>query len=319
MKGLEARALVPGLCLMPTIWVFLVVLQSQGSFTPAWAFALATFLIVGVDLPHQVWTALRAKRLLIEGRLSSKEMSSVVVLWLAGGLACAFASPTLAFSLLAYFTIHHNVRQQLGLLARFRSGIPWIERTSEWCLWFAMWLGVVYWHISPIAPGFISPGDLFTFPNALNREGVRTAACAFGALALALEGFSALQRRNRGSISHARVLVTLSSILPWVLAITVYEDRLLFGIANVLGHSIPYFALIENSGDRISSAPGLVSLFLYAAAMFAAYGYLVMPVRSDSLAPEAIVRVVACLVLLLPLVHYFADAVLWRSWRESRA
>lgn len=323
IRAREERAILPALLLMPLCWVGLVVWRaggggsgdsSEGVVSSASVTLVAAWMILGVDLPHQFWSTFRSKSLLETGRLHGSELFPVVGLWLVAGIVSGMIGTQAAFMILAYFTIHHNVRQQLGLLARYRRSNGPVSQWSERLVWAAMWLGVLYWHVSPIAPGLLAYGDLLVVPGALPPDVVGLAALFVAGAALVLE---VIQARQSGWV---RPLLVLSSVLPWVVAIVVFRDHFLFGAANVLAHSAPYLALVEYQGDRAKAFPMLPALLAYvgAVALAAAYLHLTADRSSVDLSHGAGWSAALALVVLLPLLHYFSDAVVWRGSRDWR-
>ena len=326
--GYESRSLVPALFVMPLFFCLAVFFSSADHSLSAALPLAAPFLILAVDLPHQIWTPFRARDLLMQGRLSLSELSPVFYLWLAAGIAAACVSTVSAFTVLAYFTIHHNVRQQAGWLARSQTHHDIWEKISKSALQASMVLGVLYWHVAPIAPGFLVSGDLFYFKNALSPELVRMGAIVCGFLTLAIELF-----RIRQNTGVERFLVVIGSLLPWVVAITLLQDRLLFGLTNILVHSLPYIAAVEIQRQPLKKQHSYRWIFIYMMGLMYAWSYtscgasiandLFSAKKLDSgidiFHPiELFNRIAASLVVLLPLLHYFSDSLLWRSHREHR-
>lgn len=284
-------------------------------------------LVVAVDVAH-VWSTLwrtwldPAERARHAGWLWALPMVALVATTLTTVLA-----PARFWTLLAYVAVFHFVRQQLGfaMIYRARAGLAGHDlggRVERWAIQAVCLTAIVGWHVVG------RPFSWFTADDFVQPWPAWTLALAGGATTVLVVAHVAL-RLGSGRPNPGGDLWFAATALNWLAGIGLARSDLGFTLANVLGHGIPYLALVWHTARPLpdgTGAPGLRGGVGAALALFLAVPlglalaeelawdfavwqeYLPAPALPDWVAPAATA------VLAVPqLTHYLLDGVVWRA------
>lgn len=179
--------------------------------------------------------------------------------------ALVFVAATMLFAVdalwfwraLAYLAAWHFVRQQYGFLALYRRRAGErgrVERSFDAAvLHLAMLHPLLYWH-SHLPRRFVwfVDGDFVPVPWPMLAS-LTGALLAAGLLAFVAKEI-ALAARGRAP-SLGKMLVLFSTAATWWVGIVHFDSDYAFTVTNVLGHGIPYVALVWTYGRRRPSRP----------------------------------------------------------------
>jgi hypothetical protein len=212
--------------------------------SPEWVWIAAVLL---VDVAH-VWstafvTYLRPSEL---GRHPERYWLIPGAGWALGVVLYALGGAALFWRCLAYLAVFHFVRQQYGWMALYRARARDRGRLGAVidgaAIYAATLYPLVWWHAHlPRRFDWFLPGDFAAgLPIAVaDAAGVLYAACLAAYLARA-----SLQAWRRAAIAWGKHLLLLGTAATWYAGIVLYDDDYAFTLTNVLGHGIPYAALV---------------------------------------------------------------------------
>jgi len=293
-RGSDAARLRSGWVLSPRAdaWMFtgslavglLITLAFAGAGAlhaevPPWLFVL---LVAGVDVAHVYATAFRVYLDPARFQRHSTLYLAVPVLALAAGQVLHSHDPLTFWRALAYLAVYHFVRQQWGWVAytRRRAGEGRADLYLDKAVTYAATVApLVWWHASqPREIAWFMEGDFLALPRAVGVAALLTSALLHAAFALQQVRHA---RSGRG-VNWAKVQVVATTSIGWTAAIVVLDSDVAFTALNVLGHGVPYLAVvwrIEVAAARPSDAasarlfrPGLRSVALFLGAL-AVCGY----------------------------------------------
>ncbi len=294
---------------------------------PAWL-----LLVVAIDVAH-VWSTLWRTWL-----DPAERRRRVALLWtlplavLLATLATATLTPVRFWTVLAYIAIFHFIRQQLGfaMLYRARAGLPGRDlggRVERAAIQAVCALAVLIWHVDGRPFDWFVEGDfLGPTPGWLVwPAAVFTSALVATHVALRVRS----GRANRGGD-----LWFVATAINWWGGIVLARSDLGFTLANVMGHGVPYLALVWFSArphpDRAGGAPALAGR--WAAALFAGvplalafaeeltWDLVVWQERLPAFdVPDAIVPIATAVLAVPQLTHYLLDGVIWKLDGPLRA
>jgi hypothetical protein len=210
----------------------------------AWEPGLATWLllVVGIDVAHTYATLWRTY---LDPRTRAERAGwlwAAPLVALATTAGAAALAPEHAWRALAYVAVFHFVRQQGGfaMLYRQRAGLPTRDlpaRLEKWTVEGACWWCLLWWHAHLPRPfDWFVPGEFV--PVA--RAWVMPAGAAW--LGLLAAHLAVTARAARLVAPGTAWLV--ASTANWAAAIPLSRTDLGFSVANVVGHGVPYFALV---------------------------------------------------------------------------
>lgn len=226
--------------------------------------------VVLVDVAH-VWASLYRTYLDPIARRSHGRLLVAIPLAVAWfGFLIHLESAAAFWTVLAYVAIHHFIRQHEGFVAIYaRKGGE--SRRDRDLARAAVWAGtgapVLWWHAHlPRSFAWFVDGDMIgPLP-----PWVGTIALAIGALVLAAFVIRRVVLARAGRANPLLVALVLVPALDWHLGIVWFDDDRIFTVTNVLGHGIPYLALVWLAGGRARvggwlrrSAGPLVGLVYY--------------------------------------------------------
>jgi hypothetical protein len=218
--------------------------------------------------------------------------------WAVGVVLYALGGAALFWRCLAYLAVFHFVRQQYGWLALYRARARDRGRLGAIIDGAAIYAATLYpllwWHAHlPRRFDWFLPGDFVTgLPRAVaGAAGAVYVACLGAYAARAL-----LQARRREPTAWGKHLLLFGTAATWYAGMVLYDDDYAFTLTNVLGHGIPYAALVFSYARHVrASEPGPGARLL------------------GGSPGAALVRFVACLWLLAYLEELLWDRGVWHE------
>ena len=303
---------------------------------PEWAFLA---FVVGVDVAHVYATLFRTY--FDRQELGRHKLRYALLPVLAYLVAAALwsISPLTLFRALAYLALWHFVRQQAGWVALYRARAGDRSRRSRMLDGAAVYAATLYplleWHVAPESRRFA----WFMAGDFIPLEAVAALLpWARGFWLLAFGGFAFEQARKlytERRFELGKVVVVLGTALTWYVGIVATNGDFEFTVTNVLPHGVPYLALLYfYARERRREMPGLLGSRLLAAGVLGFLGVcLVAAVIEEGMwarfvfhdhaglfgassVSQAVVALLAPLLVVPQAVHYALDGLLWRR-RDS--
>lgn len=282
--------------------------------------------VVAVDVAH-VWSTLWRTWLDPEARVARAGLLwSLPLATLAAVSACTAVAPERFWTGMAYVAVFHFIRQQAGFasLYRLRAGLPGrdlggrVERAAlqAMCAW-----AVLYWHVHG------RPFSWFTANDFIQPLPVWLLVPAGGLVGGIVLWHVALRLRD-GRPNPGGDLWFLATAANWMGGIVLASGDVGFTVANVLGHGIPYLALVWHTSRPTPTgegAPALGGAWLPALSLFLglplllavgeelAWDLCVWQERLPTLSlPEGLPPVATALLAVPQLTHYLLDGFIWK-------
>lgn len=308
-----------------------------GGALPTWAWLL---FVVAVDVAHVHATLFRTY-------FDGEELRRRRALYVGAPLACYalgvalhLVSELTFWRALAYVAVIHFIRQQVGWVAVYRALAGErgrLDRLLDDALVYAAtaW-PLLYWHANPRAFHWFVEGDFVSAPG-LARAALPLGGAVYAALAVAYVA-RASGRALRGAPPNlGKHLVVLTTAATWAVGIVFTNGDFEFTVTNVLGHGVPYLALVFMvARERAGEVPGSLTARLVAGGLLTFLGVALALAFAEEMLWDRLVwhdrpelfggagvddppllgpLARAFLVPLLAVpqaTHYLLDAVLWR-------
>ena len=208
---------------------------------PSWLFVL---LVAGVDVAHVYATAFRVYLDPARFRRHRTLYIATPVLVLAVGQLLHAHDAATFWRALAYLAVFHFVRQQWGWVAytRRRAGEGARDFHLDRSMAYAATVApLVWWHATlPRDIAWFMEGDFLHAPRWLGPAALAVSAALHVVFAL-----RQLQHHRAGrGVNWAKIHVLATTSLGWLTAIVLLDSDIAFTALNVLGHGIPYLAVI---------------------------------------------------------------------------
>lgn len=260
-----------------------------------------------------------------------------ILVWM-GGILIYSISFRLFWSALAYFAVYHFIRQQYGFF-RLYSKTPALSRLEGIILKTAIYavtvIPILIWHFKGKRNfHWMQDGDFIYFNLP------QFATILDGLLVLIVGAYLFVEYREKksnGRWNLPRIMLTLSTGIAWYVCIVVTNNDFIFSLVNVLGHGIPYLALVWTSEEKktgkdstrflqfIFSQWGWILFYVivFAMAFFEEalwdmfvwrenkeiFGWLYKVDQFDS---DLILTFFIPLLIMPQVVHYILDAYIWK-------
>ncbi len=252
--------------LAPAIIISLIVLIFSRQIAlldefPPW---LWLTLIVGIDAGH-VYTTLFRTYLVKKEWQQRQGLLTLIPLtaWLVGCLLYSINS--MAFwRVLAYLAIFHFVRQQYGFMmiyGRNERDLPdYFRNLDKAAIYLATLYPLIYWHCRGREFNWFIAEDIISLhmPDMSNIVGWLYLAVL--AAYVIKEGFLWVKTK---SVNFPRNLMLLGTALSWYVGIVAFNNDLIFSATNVIGHGMPYYALIWAYGYKQAMVQKENKIFIY--------------------------------------------------------
>lgn len=248
---------------------------------------------------------------------------------------------------MAYMAIFHFVRQQYGfmrLYARRDTQPPWKHRLDALTIYSATLAPLLFWHFSyPRSFDWFVEGDL------LGAEVPSMAATVLAVYAVILSLYMVSEVRQtfrEKSFNLPKNLLLFGTALGWYLGIVRYNGDVTFTLFNVVGHGVPYMALVwafgrkkATNGGEAGSARSWMRVFfsvrtipLYLLLLFVLayveegfwnsmvwdeHGAIFKPFDALPLiSGHTLLSFLVPLLALPQVTHYIIDAFIWRMRKD---
>lgn len=246
---------------------------------------------------------------------------------------------------MAYLAVFHFVRQQYGFMRLYQRGeqhLRWKHRLDATVIYAATLAPLLVWHFSyPRAFNWFVPNDMLGVHMPWLAAVI---LWSYGALLLAYVVSEAMALRGGVRFNLPKNLLLAGTALSWYLGIVHFNGDVTFTLFNVVGHGVPYMALVWAYGRKRGAAEhgapavarwffslralplylGLLFLLAYVeegfwdafvwrehARFFKPFGSL-FPAVDD----RALLSLLVPLLALPQVTHYIIDAFIWRMRKE---
>lgn len=309
---------------------------SEDGALPTWGWIA---FVLAVDVAHVHTTLFRTYLDRDElRRRRALYIATPIACWLAG-VALHAASHLAFWRALAYVAVFHFIRQQVGWVAIYRARAGERSRLDrlldDALVYAATGFPLLWWHANLPRPfRWFLEGDFVTAPWLAAM--VAPAGALYAAIA-ALYVARAAQRALRGEpLNTGKHLVVAGTAATWYVGIVALDSDFAFTVTNVIGHGVPYMALLWfYTRERAREAPGSLVARIATGGVAAFLAVALAAAFAEELLWDRLVwhdrpslfgggdREQALLgplgqALVVPLLavpqatHYVLDAVLWR-------
>lgn len=324
--------------LPPVIVLFFPVdfLNNQREDIFPWSWIL---LVLTIDVAH-VYSTIYKTYLNPQGKQKHRMKLLIfpLVVWMVGAMIYSIGSK-LFWSCVAYFAVYHFIRQQYGFFRLYSIKRPEPVIRRRWMnvsLYATMLLPLFIWH----ARGqryfnWMTEGDFLYWNLPVIVPALQVVLFLFIVLYFYLE-YKSFREHKVWLIP--RTLLICSTAISYYVGIVWSNNDFVFSFVNVIGHGIPYLALVwfsEKKQLNTSSAKLLKVILskwgwiLFYLIVFVlayteealwdsllyrehalAFGWLYRFV--DTLNHPVILALVVPLLIMPQIVHYILDAYIWR-------
>lgn len=174
-----------------------------------------------------------------------------IIVWMAGIIAYSL-STKLFWSLLAYFAVFHFIRQQYGFFRLYSlksTTKRWMKTILNTTIYAVTVIPILIWHFRGQRNfNWMTEGD-FVY---LNFPAIVPALNVLLIVLLLLYFFVEWKEKElNGRLNMPRILLTLSTGFSYYVSIVLTNNDFVFSLVNVVGHGIPYLALVWFSEKRV--------------------------------------------------------------------
>lgn len=326
--------------LLPPILVFFLpadFLNQQRDDIFPWSWIL---IVLTIDVAH-VYSTVYKTYFHPEGKRKHKLklLFFPVLVWIIGALVYSIGSK-LFWSCVAYFAVYHFIRQQYGFFRLYslkREDHPLIRKAMNWCLYATMIIPLVIWHARGQQHfNWMTEGDFLYLNLPVIVPFLQVLLMCTLVLYFFLEWKS---MKRHGSWMLGRSLLLFSTAFSYYIGIVWNNNDFVFSFVNVIGHGIPYLALVWWSEKRqlnessssflklVLSKWGWILFYLivfafafveealwdsllyreHATAFGWLYGFI------SVLRHPVFITIVVPLLIMPQIVHYILDAYIWKK------
>lgn len=219
--------------------------------------------ILCVDVAHVYGTIFRTYCNKAEFEKHRALFTAVPLLaWVAGALLYG-VDRLLFWRVLAYVAVFHFIRQQYGFMmfyAREENDSDKLKRVDRFFIYACTIYPVVYWHAHlPRNFHWFVDGD---FVSGLPELFEKIALLGF-ILASAVYLFKEFKLfKETKRVNIPKNAFALGTALSWNTGIVLFDDDIIFTVANVVSHGLPYIAFIWIYGNKQADrSPGRMTAF----------------------------------------------------------
>jgi hypothetical protein len=323
---------------IPPLFIFLIpsdFLKQQTTDIFPWVWL---WIVLAVDVTH-VYATIYKTYLKPEAwkQHELKMKLAPLAVWMVGMLVYSLSS-TFFWTCVTYFAVWHFIRQQYGFF-RLYSRKCQAKSWEKWFLNFSIYamtvLPILIWHArGELNFNWMTKNDFFYFES-------KTLSIVFHVLFFVTVGlylFVEFRLKRMQKINFPRILLTLSTGFSYYISIVYFNNDFVFSVVNVLGHGIPYFALVWISERKLVNQKStsilkavtkrwgiiLYYLILFSLAYFEEslwdlfvnrekgeiFGWAYSGTRAFE--NEMVLAIIVPLLIMPQIVHYILDAYIWR-------
>ncbi len=245
--------------------IFLGILVSLSNlpldYTPQWAWVM---LILMIDVAHVHSTLFKTY---FDSNSFKNHKITYILVPILGYLFFVFiyqiGTNVLYWRLLAYLAVFHFIRQQYGFVRLYNRDEAQSKHFilfDEIIIYSVTFIPIIHWHFdSPRNFSWFVQNDFYFIANQ--------SICKILKLLYLLLIISFLLKEIYVSIKFQvnlpRILIISGSILTWYFGIIYFNNDLIFTLFNVVGHGIPYMALVWNDVNKKKKTVSGVSTILF--------------------------------------------------------
>lgn len=297
-------------------------------------------IVLSIDVAHVYTTVYKTYFKPSAFKVHKLKLLAVPFLvWIVGVLIHSLSSK-LFWSLLAYFAVFHFIRQQYGFF-RLYSKREVTNKARKLVLSTTIYavtvIPILIWHVRGQQNfNWMTAGD-FWYINLPKLEPWLN-GLMIGILLLYFF-VEWKEKQDSGYWNTPRVLLTLSTCFSYYVSIVLTNNDFIFSLVNVIGHGIPYLALVYFSEKKElrEDSPTLLKLvlskwgwILFYAIVFAfayfeetlwdvfiwrenniPFGWLYGTFQQ--LNDEQVISLFVPLLIMPQVVHYILDGYIWRK------
>lgn len=311
--------------------------ESQKTEIFPWSWIL---IVLSIDVAHvystvyktyfkpQGWQDHRLKMIVIP-----------ILTWMAGIMAYSI-SVKLFWTLLAYFAVFHFIRQQYGffrLYSRKSLSEKWLRRFLNLTIYAVTVIPILIWHARGQQNfNWLTAGDFMY----INLPALVPFLNVLLALILLLYSYAEYREKQlNGSWNTPRMLLTFATGFSYYVSVVLTNNDFIFSLVNVIGHGIPYLALVWYSEKRVTD--GRSTSFLQY--IFSKWGWILFYVivfgmayfeetiwdvfvyrehpdgfgwlysTFEAVDDEQILTLLVPLLIMPQVVHYILDGYIWKK------
>jgi hypothetical protein len=333
-------AVFGGSAAVALVLVALAPLLGVGSDTPEWSWITGVLL---VDVAH-VWSTSFVVYLdPVEWKRRPLLYALTPVAAFAIGVTLYAWGPGPFWRAIAYLAVYHFVRQQYGWVMMYRGRNGEHDRPGRYLDGATIYLATIYplawWHAHlPRGFAWMRTGDFVTGLPAWLADATGVAYAAVAAIYVVRAIGQFVRRRP---VSWGKHLVVATTAACWYVGIVATNTDYTFTITNVLIHGVPYMALVyvyaRNAAREVGAQHGASARLLGGVrgiVVFLSTLWLVAYIEEmlwdrmlwhdrewlfgSGLDIGSGALIIAPLLAVPQLTHYFLDGFLWRRRANPR-
>jgi hypothetical protein len=331
-------AVFGGSALVALVLVALAPALGVGRDAPEWSWITGVLL---VDVAH-VWSTMFVVYLdPIEWQRRPRLYALTPVAAFCVGVALYAWGPGPFWRAIAYLAVYHFVRQQYGWVMMYRGRNGERDQLGRWLDGATVYLATIYplvwWHAHlPRDFAWMRAGD---FMPGLPSWVADATGLTYVALLVIYVGRATAQAVRRQPVSWGKHLVVASTAACWYVGIVASNTDYTFTITNVFIHGIPYMALVyiyarnaareapRGASARLLGGGRGVVLFLSTLWLIAYVEELLWDralwhdrewLFGSGFDLGSGALIIAPLLAVPQLTHYFLDGFLWRRRANPR-
>jgi hypothetical protein len=302
-----------------------------------WSWILIVLLIDVAHVYSTIYKTYCKPAARVEHRL--KLIMVPLLVWMSGIFVYSI-STKLFWSLLAYFAVFHFIRQQYGFFRLYSlrsTRKKWMTIVLNSTIYAVTIIPILIWHCNGQRNfNWMTEGDFvyFNLPLLIPVLNGLLAVCCCLYLWVEWKEWKINEKLN-----VPRILLTLSTGLSYYVSIVLTNNDFVFSLVNVVGHGIPYLALVWYSEKKvlnesssgflkyIFSKWGWIAFYLIvlglAYAEESAWDVFVWRENSesfgwlystfDAISDDQLLAFVVPFLIMPQVVHYILDGYIWKK------
>lgn len=297
-------------------------------------------IVLSIDVAHVYTTVYKTYFKPTAFKIHKLKLLAVPFLvWIVGVMVYSISSK-LFWSLLAYFAVFHFIRQQYGffrLYSKRETSYRWRKGVLSITIYAVTVIPILIWHVRGQQNfNWMTAGD-FWYINLPFLEPILNGGMILIGIAYLFVEWK--EKQDSGYLNTPRILLTLSTCFSYYVSIVLTNNDFIFSLVNVIGHGIPYLALVYFSEKKElkEDSPTLLKLVLskwgwvlfyaivFAFAYFEETLWDVFIWRENTvpfgwlygtfnqLNDDQVISLFVPLLIMPQVVHYILDGYIWRK------